>query len=134
MISNAKAYNEKSSELHSDAEKVRKYVCQVMTKINPAYADPNYIPYPTPFPDDSDEEAESSDGSAALETEVTPAKPRRSVILHGPKPENDNASRRATSTPGSPEANGVGGSFEKDTFQEAQGRIVSELIRSKDEE
>src|SRR2546429_9965293 len=53
LISNAKSYNSKSSEIFSDAEKVRKMLSDFMRKNNPAYlANPNHITQPTATPDE----------------------------------------------------------------------------------
>ena len=51
LVANAKSYNERTSELFADAERIRKMVSHYMMKHNPAYKDPAYAAFPTPLPD-----------------------------------------------------------------------------------
>ena len=96
MVFNAKAFNQKTSELHRDAEKIRKMVTHHMKerKLNPAYADPTYASFPTPLPDEEGDE-EDGDGEQDEEqapqtdgvgdtTESAESKPRRKFLLRGP--------------------------------------------------
>lgn len=92
MISNAKSFNEKSSQLFSDAEKIRKAVSNFMLENNPAYQTDGYKPFPTPVPLDEEKEDE----------EMTPE--------------------------------GLGESFEGDTFQRAQEKIVAEMLDLRNDE
>ncbi|CCT62912.1 uncharacterized protein FFUJ_00485 [Fusarium fujikuroi IMI 58289] len=57
MISNAKEFYPRGTEIYEDAERLRKAVSNYMTKKNPAYHVRGYQAVPTPFPDDDDEEA-----------------------------------------------------------------------------
>ncbi|EWZ51983.1 Bromodomain-containing protein [Fusarium oxysporum f. sp. albedinis] len=57
MISNAKEFYPRSTEIFEDAERLRKAVSNYMTKKNPAYHVRGYQAVPTPFPDDDGEEA-----------------------------------------------------------------------------
>lgn len=114
-------------------------VSNYMTKHNPAYKDPNYIPFPTPVPANApeitkqEENAEvDADGETDLEDVVE--KPRRLVTLHGPSAEKEESRRRASSTPAVPDAADAGESFEGNTFQQVQEKIVTELIQLKNEE
>ena len=96
MVFNAKAFNEKTSELHRDAEKIRKMVTHHMKerKLNPAYADPTYASFPTPLPgeegEDEDEAEEEEEGQpsqldgAAETPNGSDPKPRRKFLLRGP--------------------------------------------------
>lgn len=63
LVANAKSYNEKTSELFADAERIRKMCCNFMTRHNPAYKDPKYVAFPTPLP----EEAEASETPSTVE-------------------------------------------------------------------
>ncbi len=49
-MANAKSYNEKTSELYADAERLRKQASNYMVKHNPAYQDPSYNAFATPLP------------------------------------------------------------------------------------
>ena len=146
MVSNAKSYNERTSDVFSDAEKIRKMVCNYMIKANPAYRDGSgYTPFPTPIPGPKQDgstkdegngdkgEDVDADGDTDLEEAVT-EKPRRTVTLHGPSAEKELNRRRASSTPAVQEAEDAGESFDGNTFQQAQGKIMTELIQLKNEE
>jgi chromatin structure-remodeling complex subunit RSC4 len=140
MVSNAKSFNERNSEIFSDAEKVRKMVSNHMTKINPAYKDPTYTPIATPLPviESNDDTKQEENGEADADGETDPedsaAKPRRLVTLHGPSAEKEENRRRETSTPAVLDAADAGESFEGNTFQQAQEKLVTELIQLKNEE
>ncbi|KAL9029783.1 MAG: hypothetical protein Q9196_002025 [Gyalolechia fulgens] len=110
MILNAKAFNEKSSQLFSDAEKIRKAVSNFMVENNPAYKTEDYKPFPTPVPENWEAQLTSDD----IETKDDVA--------------------RASATPGAHEEEGLGGSFEGDTFQEAQEKIVAEMLNLKNDD
>ena len=138
-MSNAKSFNEKSSEVFSDAEKVRKLVVAWMTQNNPAYDDPSYTPFATPVPDgwqariqrgedvhDIDAEGETDPEEAAESTE----RPAAVVSTSSANPET----RRASSTPAVQDAEGAGEGFEGNTFQQAQEKIMTEMINLKNEE
>ena len=139
MVSNAKSFNEKSSEIFSDAEKVRKLVVSWMTQNNPAYDNPSYTPFATPVPDgwearlenaedvhDMDAEGET-DPEEVAETKERPA-PAVSTST------TDANTRRASSTPAVQDAEGAGEGFEGNTFQQAQEKIMTEMINLKNEE
>jgi hypothetical protein len=141
MVSNAKSFNEKSSEVFSDAEKVRKLVVSWMTQNNPAYDDPSYTPFATLVPvgwqdrvqildleevHDIDAEGETDPEEAAETTErPTTGAPTTSANV---------STRRASSTPEVQDAEGAGEGFEGNTFQQAQEKIMTEMINLKNEE
>ena len=139
MISNAKHFNERTSEIHSDAEKIRKLVSHYMTKTNPAYQDPDYIPFPTPIPEDRDRiphnvgySQNEFNGEANIEDGKERARPK--MILHGPSAAKDQSRHRASSTPAILGAADAGESFEGNTFQQAQDKIVTEMMDLTNEE
>lgn len=154
LVQNAKDYNERESLIHKDAERIRKIVTAFMQKKNPAYKDPKYQSYPTPIPDDSgsievgdiDAEGESDHEVTATEMEasMTPTSEVATATSvkrkPGRPPKNPAAfelerQRRATSTPGGPDgAFKVGGSFSGLDFQQAQEKIVEEMINYKEDE
>ena len=111
-----------------------------MPKINPAYKDPNYAPFPTPLPDESvkqeDEDAiESHRASPVADAVDSDTKDKPSLILHGPSTpkEEGRTRRRSSATPGVLRAADAGESFEGNTFQHAQEKIVSELLDLQDD-
>ncbi|KAL9121014.1 MAG: hypothetical protein Q9187_002428 [Circinaria calcarea] len=147
MVSNAKLFNEKGSDVYSDAERIRKMVSNYMIRVNPAYKDGSgYTPMPTPLPgekqngtsastnspDDGEDDADA-DGETDVE-ETVPVKPRKSVTLHGPSAEKELNRRRASSTPAVQEAEDAGEDFEGNTFQQAQEKIMSEMIQLKNKD
>ena len=142
MISNAKSFNEKRSPVFSDSEKVRKILSRYMEEHNPAYRLPNYQAYTTPVPPDwkekleeqkvaEEEDAEGDDDPEVVE-ETKPASRRPRLVTHVGSSTAANE-RRATSTPAVQDAEGAFQSFEGNTFQEAQEKIITELINLKDD-
>ena len=151
MVGNAKSFNEKSSEIFSDAEKIRKALVAFMLQNNPAYKTGNYVPAPTPVPEDwqdrlEQEDPPEADAEGEMEEEVVskeapketskeePEKPKPSTKVAATSSVNTSNSRRATSTPGVQDAEGAGESFEGDTFQQAQEKIMTEMINLKNDE
>ena len=139
LVSNAKSFNERTSEIFSDAEKIRKMVSNYMVKTNPAYKDGSgYTPFPTPIPGENGTKEEigpdvDADGDTDPEASVA-AIPRRIVTLHGPSAEKEELRRRASSTPAVQDAVDAGESFEGNTFQQVQEKIVTEMIQLQNEE
>ena len=148
MISNAKSFNEKSSEIFSDAEKVRKAVSNFMVDNNPAYGSKQYKPFPTPVPDDwqdrlPQDEAEEEDGEAEededtkQEEDEEPAVDVKDETKHATRGMRKRrassaaiapSNRHASGTPAVQATEGLGQSFENDTFQKAQEKIVAEML------
>ena len=151
MIGNAKSFNQKSSPVFSDAEKMRKAVVAFMTENNPAYKTGNYVPGPTPIPEgwqaQLEEADETADADAEGETvhEETPPRPeppsppaasarkQRSAAARSASV-NAAKDRRASSTPAVQDAEGAGESFDGDNFQQAQEKIITEMINLKNDE
>ena len=139
MVSNAKSYNEKSSDVFSDAEKIRKLVVAWMTANNPAYNDPSYAPFATPVPDgwrdrlQQKEEVHDMDAEGETDPEeVTEPAERPNRVA--PTSSANAGTRRASSTPVVQDAEGAGEGFEGNTFQQAQEKIMTEVINLKNEE
>ncbi|WEW58522.1 hypothetical protein PRK78_003990 [Emydomyces testavorans] len=128
MVSNAKSYNPKGSALFSNAERIRKIIVAVMAEINPAYKDENYVPFSAPVPDDDKER-----GSAARLLARS-----RSRTGNGEPAPRRNTQRRQHRTPTTDrdvepiQSSGQG--FEGYTFERAQEKIISDMIRLKDED
>lgn len=136
MVTNAKAYNEKGSEIWGDAEKIRKIAVEFMRKHNPAYRDPRYIPFPTPLPGTSqsthgsvqgDEKTPVADGSAPAESPALPPPAPSAVDGRGGSPPSSTIV--VASDHAEPKRD-----FEGKTFQEAQEMIMAELIGLKNQE
>lgn len=119
MVSNAKFYNDKSSLIFADAERIRKILSNNMPKINPAYKNPKYVAFPTPLPNKLPEnpshEGVDRRDHQDMEGETVLSAPRDS---HSTPPAENNVQ---------PES-----SFEGDSLQEAQDRIITELLHLKD--
>jgi chromatin structure-remodeling complex subunit RSC4 len=125
MVTNAKVYNEKSSLIYADAERIRKILSSNMPKINPAYKNPKYVALPTPLPDEGPNDAGN----------VVPNKQKReptsSTSTRGTSRSGDSQVARLTPPM---EDHQSEGSFEGNTLREAQDRIMSELFHLKDSE
>ena len=142
MVSNAKSYNAKTSQIYSDAEKVRKLVSNFMVERNPAYRDPTYQAVATPVPADWEPKpikngvSRAGPVSEAIKLEETASETRSGRRLgrtadQTPVAEEDN--RRTSSTPVFQDAEGAGESFEGNSFQQAQDKIVTEMMSLTDE-
>lgn len=119
MVQNAKDYNVKGSEIHEDAEKLRKASSNWMVKHNPAYKDKGYTPIMTPLPEDEQPEE-------AAQSKRTIRGGRQTKEPKAP------GSRKS----GTPAASGLqydGVSFAGLTFQQAQEKIVEDMIHYKED-
>lgn len=148
MVSNAKSFNEKSSDLFSDAEKIRKIVVSFMTHNNPAYESENYQPFSTPVPHGWQEkvqaqmQTELQDLDAEGETDPDEAPEQLGYLSTSrslasaveEKVTFESGPRRESSTPAVQDAEGAGESFNGNTFQQAQEKIMTELINLENEE
>ena len=150
LVANAKGYNEKTSELFADAERIRKMVSHFMQKHNPAYKNPNYTAFPTPLPDNAHQgvtrpsttrapAAKVVEGTMDVDGDVT----MDAMDLRG----GSRATRRSSTAKAAPvKAAGVKAKsatpivntpsldFEGKSFQAAQEQIVTEMIKLQDEE
>lgn len=69
MVSNAKEFYPRNTQIFEDAERVRKALSNYMTKTNPAYARGGYTAVPTPLPTDGIvDEAEEDDEDVSQPT------------------------------------------------------------------
>lgn len=154
MVLNAKEYYSRGSQVFEDSERIRKALSNYMTKTNPAYKLVNgYSCMPTPIPDESEDQA----GEA---NEETPKGEGDEDVENGDKHDDGSdddhdsddglggrrTSRRSkrNSVPKVPEK-AAGSKAKPDheyedvpykglTFQQAQEKIVEELIRKEDDE
>ncbi len=136
MVTNAKSFNERTSEIFADAERIRKMLSNFMSKHNPAYKDPNYAAFPTPLPGEESALDDEVDADGDSDQEVAGGKVQKLSTFVGSSsdlPRKSNG-ERATSTPLVEDAKGAGESFVGDTFQLAQEKILTELIHLKDDE
>ncbi|KAH8813171.1 Bromodomain-containing protein-like protein [Xylogone sp. PMI_703] len=132
MIANAKEYNQKGSEIYDDAERIRKALSNYMTKNNPAYKTPGYVALPAPIPPEllekSDSEADAEGEPEEDEVEATPQARR------GPgRPPKTQQAQRSSTTPATSEQQYDGVGFDGLTFQQAQEKIVADMIRYKED-
>lgn len=150
MISNAKEYNQKGSEIYDDAERIRKALSNFMTKNNPAYKKPGYVAFPTPLPaedspeeveEEEDEDAEGSDedaeGDVDMETPdpAPPSKRQRGRPPRNPSSNNALNGQRKSVTPSSMTDSQYGAvGFQGLTFQQAQEKLVADMIEHKEDE
>ena len=145
LISNAKTFNTKTSSLFSDAEKIRKMLSNYMIKNNPAYKTGQYVPMATPVPEnwdalstkqedprDEDVGEEDAEGETDNEEPVSVQRETQSAARSSIPSTSDN--RPASATPAIQDAGDDEEGFEGKSFQQAQEKIVMELINLKNEE
>ncbi|KAG9507974.1 hypothetical protein J7337_001531 [Fusarium musae] len=163
MISNAKEFYPRGTEIFEDAERLRKAVSNYMTKKNPAYHVRGYQAVPTPFPDDDEEdednedeemndndnededepeeEKEDEDEEDEEEEEEAPSSRRRTITLKRRTPGRTpvrRASTRSKETPrpavqaAKPDHVYEDVPYKGLTFQQAQEKLIEELIRRED--
>lgn len=129
MVSNAKFYNEKSSQIFADAERIRKILTSTMPKLNPAYNDPNYVPFPTPLPETRGPPQVAGGADMVKNGSVGGNQTREEKPTGTPKPLNGK-----TATPAAGDSGDAKYGFGNDTLQNAEDRIVNELLALKDDE
>ncbi|KAJ9151803.1 Protein polybromo-1 [Pleurostoma richardsiae] len=163
MVSNAKEFYPRSSPQYEDAERVRKALSNYMTKTNPAYKlIPGYSAAPTAIPaepepepepqveteaeaegdedaegepdEDEDEDAdadededEDADADADGDDDAGPRRSRAVVARRGPGRPPKNALQASDTQYENVPYKGL-------SFQQAQEKIVEELIRRREEE
>ena len=160
MISNAKEWFPRSSPTFDDAERVRKAVSNYMTKTNPAYQTGGYQAVPTPLPPeppsqaaaenegaDEDAEGEEEDMAGGEEGEPDANEPdtasrKRSIILKRRVPSR--SARNSMSTPQDtprkaaistkPDHQYEDVPYRGLSFQQAQEKVVEEMLRHKEPE
>ncbi|KAL8810227.1 MAG: hypothetical protein Q9200_002751 [Gallowayella weberi] len=137
MIGNAKSFNEKSSQVFSDAEKIRKAMSNFMVEHNPAYRSRDYKPFPTPVPEDwqppplkeeqvNEPEVEAKDeiDQSARGVSTRRASSAATGVSNAPK----------SATPAVDGTDGLGEKFDGNTFQVAQEKIVAEMLNLKNDQ
>ncbi|KAB8305050.1 hypothetical protein EYC80_004353 [Monilinia laxa] len=151
LVKNAKDYNERESIIHRDAERIRKAVVKFMTDNNPEYkTNPGMKLEPTPIPpvesieykvdpkpaapapvhtaqDDSDADAE---GEPEYFEEETKTEPQPIVKRRGRPPKNPGAPRKST-TPAVSDSHYASVSFTGLTFQQAQEKVIADVLSHK---
>ena len=154
MIANAKEFYPRSSSTFDDAERLRKSLSNYMTKNNPAYNTRGYQAFPTPLPeddedgeddggeeDDNEEEAEDEDQEEdededEEEEEEEPSSRRRSIVLkrRGPGRPRRSSVVRPPTPDAKPDHEYEDVPYKGLTFQQAQEKVVEELLRHQEPE
>ena len=141
MISNAKTFNETSSPIYSDAEKVRKLVSNFMVERNPAYKDKNYQAVATPVPTEQESKPSKmlastrrSVGESNAESVSSDLKKDRRVSRGAAQTSSEHDSQRASSTPALPDTEDETEGFEGLSFKQAQLKIIRIMMKLTDEE
>ncbi|KAL8778400.1 MAG: hypothetical protein Q9213_007426 [Squamulea squamosa] len=131
MILNAKSFNEKSSQVFSDAEKIRKAISNFMVENNPAYQSKDYKPFPTPVPENwqpptlKEEKADETE----VETKTEADHSIRGLSTRRASSAATGLSNTGASpTPAANVTDGLGEPFNGNTFQAAQEKIVAEML------
>lgn len=154
MVTNAKEYYNRGSQVYDDSERVRKALSNYMVKTNPAYKlIPGYSCQPTPLPpesearsgepegnegegdtdggeddeeDDDDEDDIDDDSDAGPTGRRNSRRSQRSSVQKVPE--------RVAGGKAKPDHEYEGVSYKRLSFQQAQEKIVEEMIREEDEE
>lgn len=133
MISNAKEYNQRGSEIYDDSERLRKALSNFMIRCNPAYDIPGYQALATPIPEDHQLDAPASDDEVDAEGEPDPDVETRSPVKRkASRPVKIAQPQRSSATPALSEFQYVGVSFDGLNFQQAQEKIAEDMIRKKE--
>ncbi|KAE8451051.1 hypothetical protein EG329_004723 [Mollisiaceae sp. DMI_Dod_QoI] len=133
MISNAKEYNERGSEIYDDSERLRKALSNFMTRHNPAYKTPGYVALPAPIPSTpSQADGPASDGEADAEGEPDPDVENQMAKRKTSRPTKITQAQRSSATPALSDFHYAGVGFEGLTFQQAQEKIIEDMIRKKE--
>ncbi|KAK2759063.1 hypothetical protein FQN54_003162 [Arachnomyces sp. PD_36] len=131
MVSNAKFYNEKSSVIFADAERIRKILTTSMPKLNPAYKDPNYVPFPTPLPREAMGGSEAT-GDVDMDTHGNGE--NHATEKPTPQRATPKAPNGTAATPAAENGADNNYGFGNDTLQNAEDRIVNEMLALKDDD
>jgi hypothetical protein len=120
MVQNAKDYNVRGSEIFEDAERLRKALINFMTRWNPAYRlQPGYQSFPTPLPSQVDGARKQEPGNQTA--------PGKNAARHT----KIDQIQRSSATPALSDRE-VEGGFEGLTFQQAQEKIVLDVLNEKE--
>lgn len=135
MISNAKEYNTRGSELYDDAERLRKALSNFMTKTNPAYKlIPGYVAAPTPLPNEGGQASDLEDAEGEPDSEAEAAVQAKKIRSRPkPPPKSKSHTPKQVSTPAAVESRPSRAGFSKLTFQQAQEKILEDLITLKEQ-
>lgn len=87
MVSNAKEFYPRGSQLFEDAERVRKALSNFMTKYNPAYARGGYTAVPTPLPADGTADDVEEDGEPVSQS--TSGRRKSQAVAKSPEQQDD---------------------------------------------
>ncbi|KAH6337939.1 hypothetical protein HBI37_129240 [Parastagonospora nodorum] len=138
LVNNAKAYNDKNSNVYNDAERLRKTASNWMTKHNPAYRTNNsYVAVATPIPGEENSQPGkpipriASTPRTAHSPAATPDtfdRPRRAAAAAAATQATPAPSRLRQSASLTHEDVEDNPDFDGKTFQQAQEQIVRELI------
>ncbi|KAH8682427.1 Bromodomain-containing protein [Xylariales sp. PMI_506] len=162
LVQNAKETNSRNSEAFNDAERIRKAVSNLMVKQNPAYKAGNYTAVPTPLPpspgaddapgeedesivaqtganDDEDEDEaeeaeddeEEDDEDEDEDEEPEPQTVTRKRRVGRPPKSAATPTPKASRSSSTQVDNFVG--FKGLTFQQAQEKIVNDILQKKDD-
>ncbi len=156
MVSNAKQYNERNSDIFKDSERIRKALSAFMLQKNPAYKIPGFTAPPTPIPGEKDATPVPSGLGSDRRTSARKSAGRSIAAAASPSVDDDaegeleevenasgkgsrsarNSSSRALHNPSSPAGNAKSAAvgFSGLTFQQAQEKIIVDIMRHKVEE
>ena len=138
LVNNARAYNDKKSIIYEDAERLRKTASNWMTKNNPAYRDSTYqavatvVPGEEPVPFGRPQPRPATTPKSVVATPDTTERPRRSAAA--PQTTTPAPSKlKRSAVPDKAKDNDTP-EFDGKSYQQAQEKIIRELIDYQDPE
>lgn len=138
MVLNAREFNERGSRIYEDAGRLRRVVSKFMTKNNPAYKTPGYVVLPTPLPGEgiAEDHAEDEEGTGDVDSDEAQIEEDSEVEVPSKKrghlPRSQTQRRSATPTL-SETLKYSGASFTGLNFQQAQEKIVEDMLEYKED-
>ncbi|POS83779.1 hypothetical protein EPUL_003750, partial [Erysiphe pulchra] len=127
MVMNAKEFNAKGSLIYEDSERLRKVINGYMIKHNSASkATPGFVALPIPLPTEDDKKINLEINQRNNSEEQPPKK----LIRISRSSQNPKSSINTTP----PESQSFGHNFEGLSFQQAQEKIVEDIIMKKERE
>ncbi|RDW73189.1 hypothetical protein BP6252_07096 [Coleophoma cylindrospora] len=132
MIQNARDYNERGSQIVNDAERLQKALIVYMKEHNPAYKTAGFSSHPTPIPEDDSAAASEVDADEESEPDVATLKRRGRPPKTQKTPARVEKVRKSSSTPAAVDKY-IGVSYSGLTFQEAQEKLIGDIIAYKED-
>lgn len=128
MVQNAKDYNETSSDIYTDAERIRKSTHNFMKTNNPAYNDPDYKAAPTPVPEEPTGPRIRLNASLRASAATPSRQPATPKAKPAPEPEPEEMEVDPPAESEAAEAGEEDDTYKGLDFQKASEKLVEEML------